>query len=133
MAFSRNSDNVNINGQSVVKIGSNDVGFVANCIAKLEGIDEETNNGAINVGFNGHLEVEGKQTRDTDLAAWIDNLYPSAMSVVGNNDTFTLTLPTLSVSLEKNFSGKTGSKMIVKASQLGVNHGQAKAMLTRNS
>lgn len=133
MAFSRNSDNVNINGQTVVKSGGTDVGFVAAVIAKLTGIEEETTNGMLTIGFDAEIDCDGKQTRDTDLSAWIDNLTPTTLTAVGNNDTATLNSPTLSVTLEKNMAGKTGSKIVVKAQQIGMNKTQAKAFLTRNS
>ena len=133
MAFSRNPDNVIINGQTIVKLGGTDVGFVANVLAKLSGLQEDTTNGMLVVGFDGDIELEGKQTRDTDLAAWIDNLNPTTLTAVGNNDTATLISPTLSITLEKNMAGKTGSKIVIKATAVGLNKTQAKAFLTRNS
>lgn len=139
MPFSASADNVVLNGRTVVKFDSTDIGYVGEVMQKLTPIEQETTVATLTLGWDNETSWKYFQTRSADWTAAVDNREPTAIEIIGSYDKITLSAATLgvaprvSIGLEKDMSGKAGSHISMKVKVPGLNETNAKAILSNAS
>jgi hypothetical protein len=135
MAFSKNYQNITIDGDAVVSLkprhGSlTDIGFVSNVSGEMIPIVRETTLGDISVGYDLKMNATMCQTKDADHAAAIDAVDCEQFKIQGNSTILILNDVFLKIAAKVTFDNKSTSEVTIECIKKGQTAAQAKAWLS---